>query len=65
MGGEGLPWAETLTQAWTKLLRDEEPTESTRRVAELLEKRDPSPDVLAAIEGIMTERAAPFLSRRT
>ena len=62
LGGEGLPWAETLTQAWTKLLRDEEPTEVARRVAELLERRDPSPDVLTAIEGIMAERAAPFLS---
>jgi cellulose synthase operon protein C len=62
LGGEELPWADTLTQAWTKLLRDEAPAEVARRVAALLGRADPSSDVLAAIEGIMTERAAPYLS---
>jgi tetratricopeptide (TPR) repeat protein len=61
LGGEKLPWAETLTQAWTKLLRDASPMDAGQHVATLLERPDPPPAVLAALEAIMAERAAPLI----
>jgi hypothetical protein len=61
LGGERLPWAETLTAAWTKLLREQSPLDAGQHVATLLERPDTPPDVLAALEAIMAERAAAFL----
>jgi hypothetical protein len=61
LGGEKLPWAETLTQAWTRLLRDASPMDAGQHVATLLDRPDPPPDVLAALEAIMVERAAPVI----
>ena len=61
LGGEKLPWADTLTQAWTKLLREASPMDAGQHVAALLKRPDPPPDVLATLEVIMAERAAPLI----
>lgn len=60
LGGVKLPWAETLTQAWTKLLHDASPEDVSEHVTALLDRSDPPPEVLAVLEAIMAERATPL-----
>lgn len=57
LGGGDLPWAETLTQAWTQLLREETSLEVGRRLANLLGDPDAPPGVVGTLAEIVAERA--------
>jgi hypothetical protein len=63
LGGEALPWAETLTQSWTQHLRDLPVAALGPRISELLGRREPSPDVLVALESLMVDQAAAVILR--
>ena len=63
LGGDDLPWAETLTKAWTHLLRDLPPSELGTRVSVLLGRPDPPPPLLEELERAMVEQAGSLILR--
>lgn len=65
LGGDELPWAETLTEAWTQLLRDLRPRELGARLSALLGRFDPPPRLLEDLEAMMVEQSGSLILRES